>query len=129
VQERLVKVVADIDGLEALHAPPLERAGLDQALQFLELRDDVLSRLVIEDSVITLAGVFFAAQEVGVCRLKVTVFEMRRFPGLFAVAVILLGVFFQKPDRYLFPQPDLVPRVESKLRLGDFQVVPRLINE
>ena len=54
IQQRLVQVPAEPDGLHALELPRLEVALLDRGLQLLELGDDLLLRLVDQDAVVAI---------------------------------------------------------------------------
>ena len=54
IEQRLVQVPAEPDGLHALELPGLEVALLDRGLELFELGDDLLLRLVDQDAVVAL---------------------------------------------------------------------------
>ena len=54
IEQRLVQVLAEPDGLHAPELPGLEVALLDRGLELLELGDDLLLRLVDQDAVVAL---------------------------------------------------------------------------
>jgi hypothetical protein len=87
VQQRLVQVLPEPDGLHAAELPRPQAAGLDQRLQLPELLGDFHLRLFDQDAVVSFR-LFSHALEVRVVLRQVLILQMGQFPLAFAERVV-----------------------------------------
>ena len=123
-KQGLVQMPIEPDGAEALEGPRLQIAGLDRRLQRLQLRHDVLPRLLDEDAIAVLATFLPHRGEIRIVLGQRPVFEVRKLPLVLAEGVVTLHVLLEQRERDLLPEPDLAGGVGGEPGFRDEQAVP-----